>query len=93
MTEVMVMSTKSATIHARIEPELKEEVENILKQLGLNTTQAINLFYKQIKLTQGLPFEIKIPNQTTQQTFRDTDEDKNLVYCQDANDLFEKLEM
>jgi DNA-damage-inducible protein J len=82
---------KSATIHARIEPELKEEVEEILKKLGLNTTQAITLFYQQIKLTQGLPFALRLPNRTTRQTFTDTDAGKNLVVCQDAEDLFQKL--
>jgi DNA-damage-inducible protein J len=82
---------KSATIHARIEPGLKEEVEEILKKLGLNTSQAITLFYQQIKLTQGLPFALRLPNQTTRQTFADTDAGKNLVACQDAEDLFQKL--
>ncbi len=84
---------KSATIHARIEPQLKEEVEEILKKLGLNTTQAITLFYQQIKLTQGLPFALRLPNQTTRQTFEDTDAGKNLVACRDADDLFQKLGM
>jgi DNA-damage-inducible protein J len=83
--------TKSATIHSRIEPELKEEVEGILKKLGLNATQAITLFYQQIKLTQGLPFVLRLPNQTTRQTFADTDAGKNFVVCQDAEDLFQKL--
>jgi DNA-damage-inducible protein J len=84
---------KSATIHARIEPELKEEVEEILKKLGLNTTQAITLFYQQIKLTQGLPFALRLPNQATRQTLADTDAGKNLVVCQDAEDFFQKLGM
>jgi DNA-damage-inducible protein J len=41
---------KSDSIHARIEPKLKEEAETILKELGLNATQAITLFYQQIRL-------------------------------------------
>lgn len=40
---------KSATIRARIEPELKTNVENILVSLGLNTSEAITIFYKQIE--------------------------------------------
>ena len=82
---------KSASIHARIQPELKEEAEALLKELGLNATQAITLFYQQIRLTRGLPFVVRMPNETTRQTLDDTDAGKNLVYCRDAEDLFERL--
>lgn len=82
---------KSAIIRARIEPELKAEVETIFSELGLSITEAITLFYHQVKLAKGLPFEIRIPNQTTLQTFQDTDEERNLVRCEDAQDMFDKL--
>ncbi len=84
---------KSASIHARIQPELKEEAEALLKELGLNATQAITLFYQQIRLTRGLPFVLRVPNETTRQTLDDTDAEKNLVYCRDAEDLFERLKL
>ena len=54
---------KSASIHARIKPELKEEAEAILKELGLNASQAITLFYQQIRLNRGLPFVLRVPDQ------------------------------
>ena len=53
---------KSAMVRARIEPELKIKVEKYFDILGLSTTQAITLFFKQVELHHGLPFEIKIPN-------------------------------
>ena len=84
---------KSASIHARIEPELKEAAEAILKELGLNATQAITLFYQQIRLTRGLPLVLRVPNEITRQTLKDTDAGKNLVYCRDAEDLFEHLKL
>jgi DNA-damage-inducible protein J len=84
---------KSASIHARIEAEVKEEAEAILKKLGLNASQAITLFYQQIRLNRGLPFVIRVPNETTRQTLDDTDAGKNLVYCRDAEDLFERLKL
>ena len=84
---------KSASIHARIQPELKEEAEALLKELGLNASQAITLFYQQIRLTRGLPFVIRMPNETTRQTLDDTDAGKNLVYCRDAEDLFARLKL
>ncbi len=53
---------KSAKVQARTEPELKKKAENIFHELGLNQTDAINLFYRQVVLQYGLPFPIKIPN-------------------------------
>ena len=67
---------KSSSVHARIEPDLKEEAEAILKKLGLNASQAITLFYQQIRLTRGLPFVLRVPNETTRQTLDGTDAGK-----------------
>lgn len=54
---------KSANLYARIEPDVKEQAEGILSALGIPTSNAINMFYKQIILQRGLPFEVKIPSQ------------------------------
>ena len=63
---------KDAVIRARTDSELKEKVEKILSQIGLTPSQAVNLFYSQIALHQGLPFEVKIPNKITAQAMRET---------------------
>lgn len=56
------MATKSANLYARIEPEVKEQAERILAALGIPASNAINMFYKQIILQRGLPFDVKIPS-------------------------------
>ena len=53
---------KSANLYARIEPELKEQAEMILAALGISSSNAITMFYKQIVLNNGLPFEVKLPS-------------------------------
>lgn len=53
---------KSAMIRARIEPELKNKAEKLLERLGLNATEAITLFYRQLLLQDGLPFEVIVPS-------------------------------
>jgi len=55
------MAAKSANLYARIEPDVKEQAERILSTLGIPASNAINMFYKQIILQRGLPFEVKIP--------------------------------
>ena len=82
---------KSATVRARIEADLKEEVERLFSKLGISTTEAINLFYRQVKLRNGLPFNVVIPNKTTEKVFKDTDISRNLIRCDDADDMFKKL--
>ena len=82
---------KTATIRARIEPELKKDVENLFKKLGLSTTEAISIFYRQVKLRKGLPFNVVVPNKTTERVFKDTDGNKNLIRCETVDDMFEKL--
>ena len=52
---------KTANLYARIEPDVKEQAESILSTLGISASNAINMFYKQIILQRGLPFEVKIP--------------------------------
>ena len=56
------MATKSANLYARIEPDFKEKAESILSTLGIPASSAINMFYKQIILQRGLPFEVKLPS-------------------------------
>ena len=58
------MATKTANLYARIEPETKYVAESILDTLGIPASVAINLFYKQIILRNGLPFEVQIPTKT-----------------------------
>lgn len=53
---------KSANLYARIEPEVKEQAEMILSALGIPASNAITMFYKQIILNNGLPFEVKLPD-------------------------------
>ena len=57
--------TLNSTVRARIDSDLKNEVEVIFHELGLNTSQAITLFLKKVKMEKGIPFELKVPNETT----------------------------
>ncbi len=52
---------KSAMIRARVEPEIKKQAEDIFKEIGLNASEAISLFYHQVKLKKGMPFAVNLP--------------------------------
>ena len=82
---------KTAMIRARTEPRLKKEVEGIFNQLGLNPTSAINLFYSMVRICNGLPFRVNIPNEETIKAIGEVEQGKDLIECKDEQDLFNKL--
>lgn len=59
------MAAKSANLYARIEPDVKEQAESILSTLGIPASSAINMFYKQIILHRGIPFDVVLPTERT----------------------------
>lgn len=71
--------SKTATVHARVEPSLKRGAEAILKKVGLTPSEAITLFFTQVTLNKGLPFPIHVPNRATQKSIREARAGKNLV--------------
>lgn len=83
--------SKTAMIRARTEPELKEDVEHIFHMLGLSCSEAINLFYQQVKLNRGLPFEVKIPNAVTVKAIEDAEKGIGVHECETVDELFEDL--
>jgi DNA-damage-inducible protein J len=84
---------KTAMITTRVEPELKADAEKVLSKLGISTTEAINLFLSQVRLRKGLPFDVKIPNKTTLKAMRDAEEGRDVIQCEDSEDMFKKLEI
>jgi DNA-damage-inducible protein J len=83
---------RTATIRARVEPGLKNDVEKLLHRLGLTTTEAITMFYSQIRLRQGLPFPVEVPNATTRKTFEATDRGEEINTFDSLDKMFEALD-
>ena len=95
---------KSANLCVRIDPEIKKQAEDIFKQLGIPVSTAINIFYRQVILRGGLPFEIKIPDDKKPMVLRKmTDEEAKKVIIggladiengktKDANEVLDEIE-
>ncbi|MBN2877639.1 MAG: type II toxin-antitoxin system RelB/DinJ family antitoxin [Bacilli bacterium] len=52
---------KTSYVNVRVEEEVKIKAEEILNDLGINTSTAIDMFLKQIILKDGLPFDVRLP--------------------------------
>ncbi|TAA73939.1 MAG: DNA-damage-inducible protein J [Candidatus Electronema aureum] len=80
---------KTATIHTRIEPEIKHQAEQILSQIGLTPTEAIRIFYRQICLGNGLPFPLEIPNNCTAETLAKSRRREEIETFASLDEMFE----
>ena len=84
--------SRTATVRARMAPGLKSEVEALLEQLGVTTTDAINMFFSQIRLRKGFPFSIDMPNEATRRTFETTDRGEELHAYKNLDEMFKALD-
>jgi DNA-damage-inducible protein J len=76
---------KTETIRARVEPELKRGAEAVLKKIGLTSSEAITLFLAQVRLTKGLPFSVRVPNNRTQRAIKQARARKNVETFESAS--------
>ncbi len=55
---------RTSNIFARVEPEIKEQAESVLTQLGIPMSNAIGIFLRQVVMQKGIPFDMKLPQKT-----------------------------
>lgn len=82
---------KTEAIKVRVEPKLKAQAERILDQLGLDASDAIRVFYKQVVLRKGLPFDVAMPNEATRRAMRNVQKGRGLTKYKDTAELRAKL--
>lgn len=83
---------KTATIHARIEPQVKNKAEGVLHNLGITPTEAIRIFYRQISLRNGLPFSVEVPNECTANTLKKSRKGEDVTEFDSVEEMFESWE-
>ena len=84
-------AAKTGMIRARVSPELKIKAEGILAEIGLSSSDAIRMFYKQVTLRNGLPFEARIPNATTRKALREAEAGRNMTDYASVDEMFKDL--
>ncbi len=83
---------KTATIQTRVDPAIKNNAQIILKKLNISMSEAISMYLSQITLHNGIPFELKIPNEVTAKTLKDAENRKNLHHVDSVDELFQDLD-
>ena len=83
------MSKTQTTI--RVDEENYAKAKKILNQIGLNYSQAINVFSNMIVINKGLPFELKLPNSDTLQALHELETRKGRTF-DNVEELFADLD-
>ena len=79
--------TKAEMIRARVDRDLKREAGELFSELGLSATEAITLFYRQVTLHQGMPFEVRMPNAETVEALQQARDGVGLTGYASVEDL------
>ena len=74
--------SRTATIRARVEPELKRGAEAVFKKM---------LFLAQVKLTKGLPFPLRVPNKETRRAINEARARENIETFNSVSEWAEKV--
>lgn len=83
---------KTAIIQTRVDPAVKYNAQIILKKLNISMSEAISMYLSQITLHKGIPFEIKLPNEITKKTLKDSENGKDLHKVDSVDALFQELD-
>ena len=83
---------KTATIQTRIDPKVKNRAQRVLNKLNISMSEAISIFLTQVSLNKGIPFEIRVPNKTTEETLRKSEKGEELHEVSDVKQLFKELD-
>jgi DNA-damage-inducible protein J len=87
------MENPSTTLTVRTDKKLKNRVGKILKELGLNHSTAINMFYRLVYINKGIPFDVRIPTKETLKALEDSRNRKGLTAYKNSDELFKDLEI
>lgn len=82
---------KDVKVQARMDSELKQAAEEVFQELGVSATEAIRMFYTQVKLQQGIPFALKIPNAVTLAAIEEAENAEALETIEDVDNFFDSL--
>ncbi len=86
---------KTGYVNVRMEKRLKAEAEKVLREVGVNASDALTMFYKQVVIQQGLPFEVctrsHIPNATTRRALAALERGAGRTYKGTTTDIFDAI--
>lgn len=84
--------TKTAYVNVRMEKKLKTDAEKVLRDVGVNASDALTMFYRQVVIQRGIPFSMHVPNKRTRKAIADLEAGKGTAFTDSTKELFDLLE-
>jgi DNA-damage-inducible protein J len=81
--------SKDAYINVRIDRRLKAQAEKILRSVGISTSDVVTMLLRQVVLTRGVPFDVRLPNKETQEAIAELDAGSGEASTTTTRDTFE----
>lgn len=83
---------KTTTIQIRVDEKLKAQANEVLSQLNITMSQAIKMFLSQIVHRDGIPIDLRIPNERTLKAIKRLETGEGVKEFSSAEELFKELE-
>ena len=83
---------KTTSINFRVDEDTKSQARSVFDNLGMSFSQGIMLFLRQVILNQGIPFDLKIPNELTAKTLKMSEAGEDLHTASSVDELFKDLD-
>lgn len=83
--------------NVRIDTQIKNEASDVLSGLGLNISEAVNIFLRQVILRGGLPFQVAYPRYSKElleasEEAKKIAKDPNVKGYTDLDEMFRELD-
>jgi DNA-damage-inducible protein J len=82
---------KTTYVNTRIDPRLKSKAEKIFAGIGVSASQAITMFYRQVVLRRGMPFDVRIPNAETLAALKQADAGGGQIFTGSTAAAFDEI--
>lgn len=80
-------------LHCKVKRSVKRQARKVFDDLGTNMTDAIRMFLVQVAIQKSIPFEIRIPNQTTIEALEEAEIKRiSLKSYTSAQEMFKDLD-
>lgn len=83
--------TAKAFIRARIDEDIKNEAAAVLEQMGLTVSDVVRITLTRVAHEKALPFDLQVPNKTTEETLVKSERGEDLHHVEDAEEMFRRL--
>jgi DNA-damage-inducible protein J len=83
---------RTEVVQARMDAQTKAQAVQVFNELNISTSQAITVFFRQVALQRGIPFDLKIPNKVTAETVAKVRRGEELIRVSGIDELRGEIE-